>query len=150
MTADHGNPEFPQPTTVREAFFEVALRLNLTTVFGNPGTTGETLLKDFPDDFQYVLALQEACAVGMGDGYAQVSGKAALVILHTAAGLGNAMGNIETAWYNHAPLIIVACNQTREMLLLEPFLANCEPTTVPRPYVKWSYEIARAEDAPLR
>jgi benzoylformate decarboxylase len=56
-------------------------------------------------------------------------------------------GNIESAWYNHAPLIIVAGDQTREMLLLEPFLASAEPTMV-RTRVKWSYEIARAEDAP--
>jgi len=148
MITDHRNPDTPQPATVREAFFEVARRLHLTTIFGNPGTTEEALLKDFPDDFRYVLALQEACAVGMADGYAQITGKAVLVILHTAAGLGNAMGNIASAWYSHAPLIIVACNQTREMLLLEPYLANVEPTIVPRPFVKWSYEIARAEDAP--
>jgi hypothetical protein len=37
-------------TTVRDAFFEVARRLKLTTIFGNPGSTEETWLKDFPDD----------------------------------------------------------------------------------------------------
>ena len=136
------------PATVREAFFEVARRLGLTTIFGNPGSTEETLLKNFPADFTYVLALQEAVAIGMADGYAQATGQAALVNLHTAAGLGNAMGNIESAWYNHAPLIITAGNQTREMLLLEPFLANAEPTMVAHPYVKWSYEVARAQDVP--
>ena len=136
------------PATVREAFFEVARRLGLTTIFGNPGSTEQTLLKNFPRDFRYVLALQEACVIGMADGYAQATGRAALVNVHTAAGLGNAMGNIESAWYNHAPLIITAGNQVREMLLLEPFLANAEPTMVAHPYVKWSYEVARAEDAP--
>ena len=126
----------------------MARRLNLTTIFGNPGSTEETLLKDFPADFRYVLTLQEAPAVGMADGYAQATGKAALVNLHTAAGLGNAMGNIESAWYNHAPLVITAGNQVRDMLLLEPFLANAEPTMVPHPYVKWSYEVPRAQDVP--
>lgn len=130
--------EIRKPTTVREAFFEVARRLGLTTVFGNPGSTEETFLQQFPKDFRYVLALQEACAVGMADGYTQATGKAALVNLHTAAGLGNAMGNVESAWYNHAPLIITAGNQDRRMLLLEPYLANKEPTMVPHPYVKWS------------
>src|ERR1700753_2672180 len=136
------------PATVREAFFDVARRLGLTTIFGNPGSTEETLLKNFPADFTYILALQEAVAIGMADGYAQASGQAALVNLHTAAGLGNAMGNIESAWYNHAPLIITAGNQTREMLLLEPFLANAEPAMVAHPYVKWSYEVARPQDVP--
>ena len=142
------NPKMRKPATVREYFFEVARRLKLTTIFGNPGSTELPFLRDFPDDFRYVLALQEACAVGMADGYAQATGKAVLVNLHTAAGLGNAMGNIESAWYNHAPLIITAGNQTRELLLLEPYLANAEPSVMPRPYVKWSYEPTRAEDVP--
>ena len=42
---DQRNPEVREPTTAREAFFEVAHRLNLTTIFGNPGTTEEPLLK---------------------------------------------------------------------------------------------------------
>jgi len=54
--------------TVQDAFFDVARRLKLTTIFGNPGSTEETLLKNFPKDFRYVLALQEAPAVAMADG----------------------------------------------------------------------------------
>jgi len=44
------------------------------------------------DDLRYVLALQEATAVGMADGYAQVTGRPAVLNLHTSAGLGNAVG----------------------------------------------------------
>lgn len=134
--------------TVREAFFEVARQLRLTTMFGNPGSTEESLLQDFPDDFAYVLTLQESPAVAMADGYAQRTGRPALVNLHTAAGLGNAIGNIESAFYNRAPLIITAGQQTREMLLLEPYLTNSAPHVVAEPFVKWAYEPARAEDVP--
>ena len=42
------------------------------------------------DDLHYVLALQEATAVGMADGYAQATGRPAFLNLHTSAGLGNA------------------------------------------------------------
>ena len=135
-------------TTVRKAFFDVARRLKLTTMFGNPGSTEETLLKNFPEDFRYILALQEAPAVAMADGYAQATGEAVLVNLHTAAGMGNALGNIESAWYNRAPLIITAGQQTREMLLIEPYLTNTQPLEIPKPFVKWAYEPARAEDVP--
>ena len=134
--------------TVREAFFDVARELGLTTVFGNPGSTEEPFLKDFPADFRYLLALQEAPAVAMADAYSQRTGRPALVNLHTAAGMGNAVGNIESAWYNRAPLIITAGQQTREMLLLEPYLANVQPEVVPQPFVKWAYQPARAEDLP--
>jgi benzoylformate decarboxylase len=135
-------------TTVQEAFFEVARRLGLTTIFGNPGSTEETLLKNFPADFRYVLALQEAPAVAMADAYAQATGEAVMVNLHTAAGMGNALGNIESAWYNRAPLIITAGQQTREMLLIEPYLTNTQPLEIPKPFVKWAYEPARPEDVP--
>lgn len=134
--------------TVREAFFEVARGLGLTTVFGNPGSTEEPFLKDFPTDFRYVLALQESPAVAMADAYAQRTGRPALVNLHTAAGMGNAVGNIASAWYNRAPLILTAGQQTREMLLLEPYLTNVHPQLVAQPFVKWAYEPARAEDVP--
>jgi benzoylformate decarboxylase len=134
--------------TVRSAFFEVARQLGLTTIFGNPGSTEETLLKDFPSDFRYVLALQEAPAVAMADAYAQATGKPVLVNLHTAAGMGNALGNIESAWYNRAPLIVTAGQQTREMLLIEPYLTNVQPLEIPKPFVKWAYEPARPEDVP--
>ncbi len=134
--------------TVREAFYDVARSLGLTTIFGNPGSTEETLLRDFPADFRYILALQEAPAVAMADGYAQRTGRAALVNLHTAAGMGNALGNIGSAWYNRAPLIITAGQQTREMLLLEPYLTNVQPLAIAQPFVKWAYEPARPEDVP--
>jgi benzoylformate decarboxylase len=44
-------------------------------VFGNPGTTELPLLEALAEasDIQYVLALQEATAVGMADGYAQAT-----------------------------------------------------------------------------
>lgn len=135
-------------STVRSVTHDLLRELGLTTFFGNPGSTEETFLKDFPADFTYHLALQEASAVAIADGYAQATGKPALVNIHTAAGLGNAMGNLVTASLNKTPLIVTAGQQTREMLLMEPWLTNVDATLLPRPWVKWSYEPARAEDVP--
>ncbi len=135
-------------TTVREETYRLMRELGLTTVFGNPGSTEETFLQDFPDDFTYVLGLQEASVVAMADGYAQATGRPALVNLHTAPGVGNGMGGLIGAWHNKTPLIVTAGQQTREMLLLEPWLTNLDATELPKPYVKWSCETARAEDAP--
>src|ERR1700712_2075211 len=134
--------------TVRDVFFDVLRTLNLTTMFGNPGSTEETLLKDFPEDFRYVLGLQEATVIAMADGYAQSTGRPALARVHTAAGLGKPMGENARARHNRAPLIVLAGQQTREMLLLEPYLTNVRAVEVPRPYVKWAYETVRPDDAP--
>ena len=84
----------------------------------------------------------------MADGFAQATRRPTLVNLHTAAGLGNAMGNLFTAFQNRTPLIVTAGQQTREMLLLEPYLTNVDPTTMSRPWVKWAYEPARSQDVP--
>ena len=86
--------------------------------------------------------------LAMADGYAQATGRPALVNLHTFAGMGHAIGNLICAYFNKTPLIITAGQQTREMLLLEPYLANVQTTETPKPWVKWSYEPVRAADTP--
>jgi benzoylformate decarboxylase len=136
-------------TSVREASFDVFRAHGMTTVFGNPGSTELPMLRDYPDDFTYVLGLQEAVVVGMADGYAQASGRAALVNLHTAPGVGNAMGAIFNAQANHAPLVITAGQQARSLVTLQANLTNRDAIRMPHPLVKWSYEPARAEDVPL-
>lgn len=134
--------------TIRDVTFDLLRKLGITTVFGNPGSTEETFLKNFPKDFRYIQTLHEASAVGAADGYAQAMRRPALVNVHTSAGLSNAMSNILTAAQNRTPLIVTAGNQTREMLLMEPWLTNVRPDRLPEPWVKWSYEPVRAEDVP--
>ncbi|MET0128986.1 MAG: thiamine pyrophosphate-binding protein, partial [Solirubrobacterales bacterium] len=136
-------------TSVREASFDVFRAQGMTTVFGNPGSTELPMLRDFPDDFTYVLGLQEAVVVGIADGYAQASGGPALVNLHTAPGVGNAMGAIFNAQANHSPLVITAGQQTRSLVTLQANLTNRDATRMPHPLVKWSFEPARAQDVPL-
>ncbi|MDG4831306.1 benzoylformate decarboxylase [Solwaraspora sp. WMMD1047] len=134
--------------TVRDITYDLLRALRLTTVFGNPGSTEEPFLGDFPADFTYVLALQEASAVAMADGYAQASNRPVHVNLHTAPGVGNGMGGLVTAWHNKTPLIVTAGQQSREMLLIEPRLTSVRATELAQPYVKWAYEPVRAQDIP--
>ena len=134
--------------TVREAVLELLRAFELTTVFGNPGSTELPMFRDFPADFRYVLGLQESLAVGMADGFAQATRRAALVNLHSAVGVGHALGNIFTAFRNQTPLVITAGQQARSILPFEPFLFASQATEFPKPYVKWSCEPARAEDVP--
>src|SRR5208282_6659636 len=128
----------PEVQTVYEATFNLLRKLGLTTIFGNPGSTEQPFLKNFPKDFQYVLGLQEASAVAMADGFAQGTKKPVLVNLHSGAGTGNGMCNIMTAFQNKTPLIIMAGQQTRGMILGDPLLTNRDETTLPRPWVKWA------------
>ena len=135
--------------TVREAVVDLLRRLRMTTLFGNPGSTELGLLRELPDDFRYVLGLQEAVVVGMADGFAQATRNAAFVNLHSAAGVGHAMGNLFTAFRNRTPLVVTAGQQARSILPFDPFLFSAQATELPKPYVKWSVEPARAQDVPL-
>jgi benzoylformate decarboxylase len=134
---------------VREATFELFRAHGMTTIFGNPGSTELPMLADFPDDFTYVLGLQELAVVGMADGYAQSSGRPTHVNLHTAPGVGNAVGGIFNAAANKSPLVITAGQQVRPHITIEANLTNRDATAAPQPYVKWAHEPPRAEDVPV-
>ncbi len=134
--------------TVRETVLELLRARGMTTMFGNPGSTELPMLADLPDDFRYVLGLQEAVAVGMADGFAQASGTVGHVNLHTAPGVGNGMGAIFNAQANHSPLLVTAGQQSRSLMTLQANLTNRDATRMPHPLVKWSYEPPRAEDVP--
>ncbi len=134
-------------STVRTVTYDLLRTYGMTTMFGNPGSTELPFLKDFPEDITYILGLHEGVVVGMADGYAQGTGRAAFVNLHTAPGLGNAMAAIMTAYHNRTPLVIVAGQQDRRQLALEPFLSG-RLVEMALPYVKWSNQPVRAEDVP--
>src|ERR1700742_21431 len=134
--------------TVREATFDLFREQGMTTIFGNPGSTELPMLARFPGDFTYVLGLQEAVVVGMADGYAQATGRPTLVNLHTAPGVGNAVGALVNAAANKSPLVVTAGQQVRPMMVLEAMLTNPRATELPRPTVKFSAEPPRAADVP--
>jgi benzoylformate decarboxylase len=134
--------------TVKQATLDLLRAFGIKKVFGNPGSTELPFLSDWPDDIDYVLGLQEASVIGMADGYAQATRNAGFVNLHSAAGVGNALGNIYTAHRNQTPLVITAGQQARSILPLQAFLYAERASEFPRPYVKFSVEPARAEDVP--
>lgn len=135
-------------TTVHKMTYDILRKNGIKKVFGNPGSNELPFLKNFPDDFEYILALQEGVVLGIADGYAQASGQPVLVNLHSAAGTGNAMGALANAWYSHSPIVVTAGQQNRAMLAFEPYLMNTEATTLPKPLVKWSYEPLSASEVP--
>jgi len=141
-------PAKPASITVKDATLNLLRAFKIQKVFGNPGSTELLFLSDWPDDIDYVLGLQEASVIGMADGYAQATRNAGFVNLHSAAGVGNALGNVYTAHRNQTPLVITAGQQARSILPLQPFLYAERASEFPRPYVKFSVEPARAEDVP--
>ena len=110
--------------SVRDASFDVFRRRGLTTLFSNPGSTEVPFLAGLPDDLRFVLALHENSVVALATGFAIARGEPALVVVHTTAGLGNAVGALATARVNRAPLVVLIGQQDRRHLVFEPFLTG--------------------------
>ncbi len=126
----------------RDVLLEVLRTEGVRHLFGNPGSTELPLIDALAtaEDLHYVLALQEATAVGMADGYAQATGRPAFVNLHTSAGLGNAIGNLTNAAANRAPLVVTAGQQHTAHLAAEPMLSG-DLVGLAAATVKWGQEV---------
>ncbi|TPQ16699.1 benzoylformate decarboxylase [Streptomyces sporangiiformans] len=134
--------------TVLDAVIQLCRDTGMTTLFGNPGSTELRMFRDWPDDFTYVLGLQESVAVAMAAGHALGTERAALVSLHSAGGVGHALGAVFNAYRDRVPLVVMAGQQSRSLIQLRPFLGADEPAQFPRPYVKYSRQPDRAADVP--
>jgi benzoylformate decarboxylase len=135
--------------TGKRAFLELLKQEGVDIIFGNPGTTELPLMDALAteNDLRYVLALQEAVVVGMADGYAQASGRLAVVNLHVTPGLGNAMGMLYDAQKAGSPLLVTAGQHDLDFNATEPILWADLPTLA-RPLVKWAAEVQRLADLP--
>jgi len=133
----------------KRAFLELLKQEGVEILFGNPGTTELPLMDALAveNELRYVLALQEASVIGMADGYAQASGKLAVVNLHVTPGLGNAMGMLYDAQKAGSPILVTAGQHDQDFNTTEPILwADLPP--IARPFVKWSAEVHRLADLP--
>jgi benzoylformate decarboxylase len=128
--------------TGREILLEVLRTEGVRHIFGNPGSTELPLIDALAeaDDLHYVLALQEATATAMADGYAQATGRPSFLNLHTSAGLGNAIGNLTNARANGAPIVVTAGQQDERQLAADPLLSG-PLTDLAAPTCKWSHEV---------
>ena len=135
--------------TGKRAFLELLKQEGVTVLFGNPGTTELPLMDALAVEsgMRYVLGLQEAAVMAMADGYAQASGELAVVNLHVAPGLGNAMGMLYDAQKAGAPILVTAGQHDQRFNFTEPILWADLPS-VARPFVKWSGEVRRLADLP--
>jgi benzoylformate decarboxylase len=116
-------------------------------MFSNPGSTEVPFLAGMPDDIHFVLALHEGPVVGLATGFAIGRGEPALALLHTTAGLGNAVGALATARVNRAPLVVLVGQQDRRHLVFEPFLTG-RLAGLAGEYPVWIDQPARPQDVP--
>src|SRR5215470_17400646 len=136
--------------TGAQAMFEVMVREGVRYVFGNPGTTELPLMDLFAarDEIEYILALHEDSALGIAAGYAEATGKPAIVNLHTNPGLAHALGNLYNAYRAGTPLIVTAGQQDSRSMIDEPLLW-ADMVEMARQHTKWAWEVRHPSEVPV-
>ncbi len=115
-------------------------------VFGNPGTTETTFLAAVAaSKASYILSLHESSAVGIAAGHALITGKPAVVNLHTYAGLANGMCNMRNALLSGVPMLVINGQQDSRFLIHNPVL-GAPNTQLAETATKYAYEVTRTDD----
>ena len=139
-----------QPRRGARLLLEILESEGVEYIFGNPGTTELPLIDTLLETpaIRYILALQEASAVAMADGYAQAAHKPGFINLHTAGGLGHGLGNLLNASVSQTPLVVTAGQQDSRHTITDPLLFG-DLVTIAGPAVKWAHEVAHADQLPI-
>jgi benzoylformate decarboxylase len=137
--------------TGRFAFFRQVMADGITCMFGNPGSSEESLLDALGDpefkDFTYYLGLQEGSVVGMADAFGRASAptrlpgdpapwrRPVLVQLHSYAGLANGLGMMYLARRGNTPMVVIAGEAGLRYEAMDGQMAADLPA-IARPFVK--------------
>ncbi|MEW2116116.1 acetolactate synthase large subunit [Streptomyces sp. NPDC005474] len=95
--------------TGAEVLIETALAAGVDVCFANPGTTEMPLVAalDSVPGTRAVLGLFEGVCTGAADGYARITGRPAMTLLHLGPGFANGIANLHNARRAHSPVFNV-------------------------------------------
>ena len=90
-----------------ESLIRTAVAAGVEVCFANPGTTEMPLVAalDASEGIRAVLGLFEGVCTGAADGYARMSGKPALTLLHLGPGFANGIANLHNARRARSPIV---------------------------------------------
>jgi acetolactate synthase-1/2/3 large subunit len=90
-----------------ESLLRTAVAAGVEVCFANPGTTELPLVAalDRVGDLRVVLGLFEGVCTGAADGYARMTGRPALTLLHLGPGLANGLANLHGARRAGSPVV---------------------------------------------
>src|SRR6266850_1834341 len=134
----------------KQVLMESLIAHGVEYIFSNPGTTESPILDallDYPQ-LRYIVALHEGVALGAASYYAQTTGRVAVVNVHVAPGLGNALGMLYNAFKARAPLVVTAGQQDTRLRLRGPVLGH-DLVAMAAPLTKWSVQVERADELAL-
>ncbi|MBR7834634.1 thiamine pyrophosphate-binding protein [Actinospica durhamensis] len=124
------------------------------TVFGTCGHTNIALLDALSrSTIRFVIARHEQAAAHAADGYARMTGKPGVVLVHVGPGLMNAVTGVASAGYDSIPLVVIAGDVPSYYHGRHPHQEvnlhhDADQASIYRPFCKRVWEAHRAEDLP--
>ncbi len=123
-------------------------------VFGTCGHTNIALLDALSrSTIRFVIARHEQAAAHAADGYARVSGKPGVLLLHVGPGMMNAVTGVATAALDSTPLVAISGDVPSYFAGRHPHQevnlhADADQTAIYRPFTKRAWHVHRARDLP--
>jgi acetolactate synthase I/II/III large subunit len=141
-------------TTAAEALVVQLESYGVEYVFGTCGHTNIAFLDALGrSDIRFIMARHEQAAAHAADGYARMTGKPGVLLVHVGPGLMNAVTGVATAALDSVPLITIAGDIPSYLSGRHPHQevnlhADADQTAIFRPFVKRAWHVRRAEDLP--
>jgi acetolactate synthase I/II/III large subunit len=144
----------PPVVTGAEVLVRQLEAYGVEVVFGLCGHTNIAVLDALsrsPIDF--VTARHEQAAAHMADGYARITGRPGVVLVHVGPGMMNAVTGVATAALDSIPLVVIAGDVPSYYHGRHPHQevnlhANADQWEIYRPFVKRAWHVERIEDLP--
>ncbi len=110
----------------------------VSTCFSNPGTSEMHFVAalDRVEGMECVLCLFEGVATGAADGWARMTGRPGLTLLHLGPGLANGLANLHNAKKAMTPIVNIVGEHTTQHLAHEAPLTS-DTEGVARPMSHW-------------
>ncbi len=119
------------------------------TIFGYPGGAVidifDDLVRNFAQDFTFILVRHEQAAVHAADGYARATGKPGVCIVTSGPGGTNTVTGLATAWMDSIP-VVVFTGQVPTALIGNDAFQEADIVGITRPCTKHNYLVGRVED----
>jgi acetolactate synthase-1/2/3 large subunit len=142
----------PGATTAAEALVRQLESYGVECVFGTCGHTNIAFLDALGrSSIRFVIARHEQAAAHAADGYARVSGRPGVVLMHVGPGMMNGVTGVATAAFDSVPLVAIAGDVPSYYGGRHPHQEvnlhqDADQGAIYRPFVKRVWNVHRAED----
>src|SRR5262245_14023280 len=121
-----------------ESLIRTALAAGVDVCFSNPGTTEMHLVQalDTVPGLRAVLGTFEGVCTGAADGYARMTDRPAMTLLHLGPGMANGLANLHNARRAYSPVLSVVGDHATWHVAADPPLAS-DIESLARPVSTW-------------